>query len=113
VGNVNGTFDATGKLLSKTLWSDPTSFYAAAPMDYYARFWHERAINGKAYGFPYDDVGGYSSYISHAKPAVHDGRDRLVNRDRLGGRASGKVTTAHRRRFPGTIRASSPLTQAD
>ena len=68
VGDVKGTFDATGKLLSKTLWSDPTSFYTATPMDYYARFWHERAIGGKAYGFPYDDVGGYSSYISHANP---------------------------------------------
>ena len=31
-------------------------------------FWHSRALDGKAYGFPYDDVGGYSSYISHADP---------------------------------------------
>jgi hypothetical protein len=23
---------------------------------------------GKAYGFPYDDVGGYSSYVSHDHP---------------------------------------------
>jgi hypothetical protein len=68
VGDVKGTFDPSGTLLSKTLWSDPTTFYTAAPMDYYARFWHERAINGKAYGFPYDDVGGYSSYISHSNP---------------------------------------------
>jgi Beta-1,3-glucanase len=30
--------------------------------------WHDNAVNGKAYGFPYDDVGGYSSYISHASP---------------------------------------------
>ncbi len=68
VGAVAGTFDASGKLLSKTLWSDATTFYTAAPMDYYARFWHERALGGKAYGFPYDDVGGYSSYVSHANP---------------------------------------------
>jgi hypothetical protein len=68
VGNVAGTFDANGKLLDTTLWKDSTTFYRAAPADYYARFWHERAINGKAYGFPYDDVGGYSSYVSHKNP---------------------------------------------
>jgi hypothetical protein len=68
VGNVAGTFSAAGKLQDKTLWSDASTFYTAAPMDYYARFWHERALNGKAYGFPYDDVGGYSSYISHSNP---------------------------------------------
>ncbi|HEX3777945.1 MAG TPA: beta-1,3-glucanase family protein [Polyangiaceae bacterium] len=68
VGAVAGTFSADGKLMNNSLWKDATTFYTAAPADYYARFWHERAINGKAYGFPYDDVGGYSSYISHQNP---------------------------------------------
>ncbi len=68
VGAVAGTFDATGKLLNQNLWKDPTTFYTAAPADYYAKFWHDHALNGKAYGFPYDDVGGYSSYISHSNP---------------------------------------------
>ena len=68
VGAVAGTFDANGKLLDKSLWKDSTTFYTAAPADYYARFWHQHALGGKAYGFPYDDVGGYSSYISHANP---------------------------------------------
>ena len=68
VGNVAGSFDAAGKLLNKNLWRDSSTFYQAAPANYYARFWHERAIDGKAYGFPYDDVGGYSSYISHRGP---------------------------------------------
>jgi hypothetical protein len=40
----------------------------AIACEVYAQFWHTRAINGKAYGFPYDDVGGYSSYISHDAP---------------------------------------------
>jgi len=31
VGAVAGTFDATGKLLSKTLWADASTFYQAAP----------------------------------------------------------------------------------
>ena len=68
VGAQAGTFSADGKLQDKTLWKDSATFYAAAPSDYYANFWHQHAINGKAYGFPYDDVGGYSSYISHDNP---------------------------------------------
>jgi hypothetical protein len=68
VGAVSGTFDASGKLLNQKLWADSSTFYSAAPADYYARFWHAHALGGKAYGFPYDDVGGYSSYVSHANP---------------------------------------------
>jgi hypothetical protein len=68
VGATAGTFDPTGKLLDKTLWSSAATFYQSPPADYYAAFWHSRALGGKAYGFPYDDVGGYSSYISHKNP---------------------------------------------
>jgi hypothetical protein len=68
VGAAAGTFDPNGKLLDKTLWTSSATFYTAAPADYYARFWHTHGLSGKAYGFPYDDVGGYSSYISHTKP---------------------------------------------
>ena len=63
-----GTFNPDGSLISQSMWSTSANFYLAAPADYYAKFWHDNAINGKAYGFPYDDVGGYSSYISHANP---------------------------------------------
>jgi hypothetical protein len=48
--------------------SDPGNFYQAAPANYYAQFWHENAINGMAYGFPYDDVDGQSSDISVSSP---------------------------------------------
>ena len=68
VGATAGTFSPAGKLMDNTLWANSGSFYTAAPADYYARFWHEHGLNGKAYGFPYDDVGGYSSYISHNAP---------------------------------------------
>ena len=68
VGDVAGTFDPNGKLLDKTLWKDSTTFYKTAPADYYAMFWHANALGGRAYGFPYDDVGSYSSYMSHANP---------------------------------------------
>jgi hypothetical protein len=68
VGDVAGTFSADGKLLNKSLWADATKFYSAAPAHYYARFWHTHGLSGKAYGFPYDDVGSFSSYVSHTKP---------------------------------------------
>jgi hypothetical protein len=47
---------------------DPSQFYKAAPANYYAKFWHDHAINHLAYGFPYDDVAGQSSFISHGNP---------------------------------------------
>ncbi|MFI9389000.1 beta-1,3-glucanase family protein [Kutzneria sp. NPDC052558] len=47
---------------------DPTQFYKAAPANYYAKFWHDHGINHLAYGFPYDDVAGQSSFISHGNP---------------------------------------------
>jgi F5/8 type C domain/Beta-1,3-glucanase len=49
-------------------WSDPAKYYLAAPANYYARFWHDHAINRLAYGFPYDDYAGQSSFISHGNP---------------------------------------------
>jgi hypothetical protein len=48
--------------------SDPANFYLAAPANYYAEFWHQNAINGKQYGFPYDDYAGQSSDISVTNP---------------------------------------------
>src|SRR5258706_6422044 len=63
-----GTFSSTGQLLNQSMWANSQNFYQQAPANYYARFWHDNAINGLAYAFPYDDVGGYSSYISHSNP---------------------------------------------
>jgi F5/8 type C domain/Beta-1,3-glucanase len=49
-------------------WSNPSLYYLAAPANYYAKFWHDHAINKLAYGFPYDDYAGQSSFISHGNP---------------------------------------------
>jgi hypothetical protein len=68
VGAAAGTFMPDGSLVNRQLWDDATSFYPQAPANYYARFWHDHSLRGKAYGFPYDDVGGYSTYISHTDP---------------------------------------------
>ncbi|GAB2973396.1 glycoside hydrolase family 64 protein [Amycolatopsis acidiphila] len=48
--------------------SDPAAFYQAAPANYYAQFWHQNAIDGKQYGFPYDDYAEQSSFISMSNP---------------------------------------------
>jgi Beta-1,3-glucanase len=54
--------------LSLAKQSNPKKFYRAAPANYYAEFWHKNAINGRAYGFPYDDYAGQSSDISVTNP---------------------------------------------
>ncbi|MCW2942326.1 MAG: coagulation factor 5/8 type protein [Actinomycetia bacterium] len=54
--------------LPQSQWSNPSLYYQAAPANYYAKFWHDHAINHLAYGFPYDDYAGQSSFISHGNP---------------------------------------------
>ncbi|WIV54102.1 beta-1,3-glucanase family protein [Amycolatopsis nalaikhensis] len=54
--------------LPRTQWQDPAQYYLAAPANYYAKFWHDHAINRLAYGFPYDDVAAQSSFVSHGDP---------------------------------------------
>src|SRR5258706_474031 len=68
VGAAAGNFNPDGTRKSQTLWADPITFYQAAPAMYYEKFWHDNAINGLAYGFPYDDAGGFSSDLDHANP---------------------------------------------
>jgi glycosyl hydrolase family 64 (putative beta-1,3-glucanase) len=48
--------------------TNPAHFYKDRPANYYAEFWHKNAINGLAYGFPYDDYAGQSSDISVTNP---------------------------------------------
>jgi hypothetical protein len=50
-------------------WSTPGAFYAS-PSNSYSKFWHDHSLNGLAYGFAYDDVGGFSSSLHTAAPTV-------------------------------------------
>ncbi|HZB49447.1 MAG TPA: beta-1,3-glucanase family protein [Mycobacteriales bacterium] len=54
--------------LSPADQQNPARFYQAAPANYYSKFWHDRAIGGLAYGFPYDDYADQSSFVSHGDP---------------------------------------------
>ncbi|MCL2734532.1 MAG: beta-1,3-glucanase family protein, partial [Actinomycetia bacterium] len=47
---------------------DPTKFYSGDPANWYAKFWHDHAIDHLAYGFPYDDVAGQAAYTSMQNP---------------------------------------------
>jgi hypothetical protein len=40
----------------------PSTFYNHAPVNMYAKLWHESGINGKAYAFGFDDVCSQSSF---------------------------------------------------
>ncbi len=44
------------------------SFYQGAPTNYYAKVMHDNSVDGKAYGFPFDDVAGFASYIQDTAP---------------------------------------------
>jgi hypothetical protein len=54
--------------LPQAQWETVSNFYRAAPANYYAKFWHDHAINHLAYGFPYDDYASQAAYVSHADP---------------------------------------------
>ncbi|UYM05172.1 beta-1,3-glucanase family protein [Solicola gregarius] len=43
--------------------TDPAGFYQAATTHLYSKVMHENTVDGKAYGFPFDDVGGFASYV--------------------------------------------------
>jgi hypothetical protein len=47
---------------------DPAGFYRNDPVHAYSRAMHEAAVDGKAYGFAFDDVGGFASYIQDGAP---------------------------------------------
>lgn len=49
-------------------WSQAASYYRQGPANFYAKFWHDKSIDGLAYGFCYDDVRGHSSLQEHPNP---------------------------------------------
>jgi Beta-1,3-glucanase len=49
-------------------WHNRDKYYLAGPANFYAKFWHDHSINGKAYGFCYDDVNQQDTLIHAPKP---------------------------------------------
>ncbi|MDQ0378541.1 beta-1,3-glucanase family protein [Amycolatopsis thermophila] len=48
--------------------SDPAAFYRNPVTNHYARIMHAATADGRAYGFAFDDVGGFASYIEDPAP---------------------------------------------
>jgi hypothetical protein len=53
-------------------WSNSAAYYPAAPANFYAKFWHDRSIDGLAYGFAYDDVRAKSTLLQNPQPRQVD-----------------------------------------
>jgi hypothetical protein len=47
--------------------TDPATFYQGDLTHHYAKAMHEATKDGKAYGFAFDDVAGFASYIEDSK----------------------------------------------
>jgi Beta-1,3-glucanase len=77
--------------------SNPANFYLAALANYYAQFWHQNAINGLQYGFPYDDDARQSSDISITNPQYLVAA--LAARQQGPARTVGPPTQSYRRVF--------------
>ncbi|WP_063779664.1 beta-1,3-glucanase family protein [Streptomyces sp. AcH 505] len=48
--------------------TDPAQYYRQPISNHFSRVLHENSVNGKAYGFPFDDVGDQASYIQDNAP---------------------------------------------
>jgi hypothetical protein len=47
---------------------DPGQYYQQATTNHYSRIIHQNTVDGHAYGFPFDDVGGFASYVADGAP---------------------------------------------
>jgi hypothetical protein len=50
--------------------TDPAQFYVDVVTNHYARKIHARMVDGRAYAFAFDDVGGFESLVHDANPAT-------------------------------------------
>ncbi len=48
--------------------TNPAQFYPGTTVNHYSRVIHENTVDGKAYGFAYDDVCEQASYIQDNAP---------------------------------------------
>jgi Beta-1,3-glucanase len=48
--------------------TDSSQYYQNATTNHYSQVIHQNTVDGKAYGFPFDDVCSYASYIQDTSP---------------------------------------------
>jgi hypothetical protein len=52
-------------------WYNPAAFYPAGQKaNWFAKFWHDHSLDRLAYGFAYDDVGGFSPSLHSDAPTT-------------------------------------------
>ncbi|MGH3439061.1 MAG: beta-1,3-glucanase family protein [Sciscionella sp.] len=49
--------------------TDPAHYYLNAVTNHPAEVMHAHTVDGRAYGFPFDDVAGGASYLQDATPS--------------------------------------------
>jgi hypothetical protein len=50
--------------------TDPSTFYQTSVTNHYAQVMHQNSADAKAYGFAFDDVAGFASYIQDTAPTA-------------------------------------------
>ena len=45
-------------------WNNPATYYKTFPYNYYSKFLHQQTVDGKCYGFCYDDSGSQAAFMS-------------------------------------------------
>ena len=64
------TLSTASRVMSDTQpTSDPTAFYQQSASNLYSKTIHDNSLSGLAYGFSYDDVGGFAPTIDQPNPA--------------------------------------------
>lgn len=61
---------ATLNAYSNQPTTDASQFYQGSTANHYARVMHQNTADGKAYGFPFDDVCSFASYIQDGSPSA-------------------------------------------
>ncbi|KAA9154334.1 glycosyl hydrolase [Amycolatopsis acidicola] len=49
--------------------TDPATFYTGSVTNHYSQAMHANTVDGKAYGFPFDDVVSLASYVQDGAPS--------------------------------------------
>ncbi len=49
--------------------TDSSQFYQQATTNHYSQVIHNNTVDGKAYGFPFDDVNSFASYVQDGSPS--------------------------------------------
>jgi hypothetical protein len=48
--------------------TDPSTFYQGSPTNVFSQAMHASSADGKAYGFPFDDVASFAAYVQDGAP---------------------------------------------